>query len=88
MQQEYRVTHWGAGIDITSGFETEGECWSQMFCFMKKNVYELAALKRRLADLQQHNQKLQLENEALAAMIHLAEQQFKIPIRKKSGPKQ
>ena len=60
----------------------------KMFCFMKKNVNELAALKRRLADLEQHNQKLQLENEALVTMIDLAEQQFKIPIRKKSGPKQ
>jgi transposase-like protein len=60
----------------------------KLFCFMKKNVNELAALKRKMAELEQHNQKLQLENEALVTMINLAEQQFKIPIRKKSGPKQ
>ncbi|MET7253745.1 hypothetical protein [Dyadobacter fermentans] len=53
---------------------------------MKKNVNELATLKRRLADLEQHNQKLQLENEALVTMINLAEQQFKIPIRKSLVP--
>jgi hypothetical protein len=35
-----------------------------MFCFMKKNVNEVAAFKPRWADLKQHNQKLHLENEA------------------------
>jgi tryptophanyl-tRNA synthetase len=57
-------------------------------CVMKKTTNELAALKRRMADLEQHNEKLQLQNEALTTMIDLAERQFKIPIRKKSGPKQ
>jgi len=52
------------------------------------NMSELALLKRKLADMEQHARKLELENQALHTIINLAEEQFKIPIRKKSGPKQ
>ena len=51
-------------------------------------VDEMAALRRQLADLQQENNQLRLQKEALDTMITLAERDFKIPIRKKSGPKQ
>ncbi|WP_019986637.1 hypothetical protein [Rudanella lutea] len=53
-----------------------------------KNINEVALLKRKIADLEGHNKKLQLENEALITVIDLAESQFKIPIRKKYGPRQ
>jgi hypothetical protein len=52
------------------------------------NTNELALLKRKLADMEQYAKKLELENEALHTIINLAEVQFKIPIRKKSGLKQ
>ena len=52
------------------------------------NTNELALLKRRLADMEQHAKKLELENQALHTIINLAEEQFKIPIQKKSGLKQ
>lgn len=53
-----------------------------------KTSNELAALKKKLAELEQHNKKLQLQNEALETVINLAKNEFKIPIRKKSGPRQ
>jgi hypothetical protein len=52
------------------------------------NTNELALLKQKLADMEQHAKKLELENEALHTIINLAKEQFKIPIRKKSGLKQ
>ncbi|WP_161597066.1 hypothetical protein [Dyadobacter flavalbus] len=52
------------------------------------NTNELALLKRKLVDMEQHAKKLELGNQALNTIINLAEEQFKIPIRKKSGLKQ
>lgn len=42
---------------------------TKKFCFLKKDTNELAAFKLKLADQEQRNQKLQLENEALVKTI-------------------
>lgn len=54
---------------------------------MKKES-ELLALKQKLAAVEKENERLKLKNEGLEIMINIAEKQFDIPIRKKSGPKQ
>ncbi|MFD1140860.1 hypothetical protein ACFQ4C_07060 [Larkinella insperata] len=55
---------------------------------MKKEADQIKALKQQLAAAEKENQRLKLKNEGLEIMIDIAENQFKIPIRKKSGPKQ
>jgi hypothetical protein len=55
---------------------------------MKKESDELLALKQKLAAAEKENARLRLKNEGLEIMINIAEKQFDIPIRKKSGPKQ
>ena len=55
---------------------------------MKKESDELLAIKQQLAAVEKENQRLKLKNEGLEIMINIAEKQFNIPIRKKSGPKQ
>ena len=55
---------------------------------MKKKSDGLAQLKQQLADTQKQLQHEKLKREALEMMINIAEQELKIPIRKKSGPKQ
>ena len=48
---------------------------------------EIAVLKEQLAQTEKLLQEEKLKREALDTMITIAEQEFKIPIRKKSGPK-
>lgn len=61
----------------------------KMYSSMKaKTTVELAALRRKVAELEQYSSKLLLEKQALETVITLAEEQYNIPIRKKSGPKQ
>lgn len=55
---------------------------------MKKESDELLALRQKLAAVEKENERLKLKNEGLEIMINIAENQFDIPIRKKSGPKQ
>ena len=55
---------------------------------MKKESNELSALRQQLDAVEKENQRLKLKNEGLEIMINIAEKQFDIPIRKKSGPKQ
>ena len=55
---------------------------------MKKEADQIKALKQQLAAAEKENQRLKLKNEGLEIMIDIAENQFKIPIRKKSGPRQ
>ena len=55
---------------------------------MKKESNELSALRQQLDAVEKENQRLKLKNEGLEIMINIAEKQFNIPIRKKSGPKQ
>lgn len=55
---------------------------------MKKKTDEIARLKQQLADTQKLLQQERLKREALETVITIAEQELKIPIRKKSGPKQ
>jgi hypothetical protein len=55
---------------------------------MRKESDELLVLKQQLAAVEKENQRLKLKNEGLEIMINIAEKQFNIPIRKKSGPKQ
>lgn len=60
-----------------------------MFSSIKaKTTNEIAALRRKVAELEQYSSKLLLEKQALETVITLAEDQYNIPIRKKSGPKQ
>lgn len=52
---------------------------------MKKKTDEIALLKQQLADTQKLLQQEKLKREALEIVINIAEQELKIPIRKKSG---
>lgn len=55
---------------------------------MKKKIDEVVLLKKQLADTQKLLQEEKLKREALETVITIAERELKIPIRKKSGPKQ
>ncbi|GAB3514221.1 hypothetical protein GCM10027341_56670 [Spirosoma knui] len=53
---------------------------------MKKPVVDpLKALQQKLAETEDALQKERLKNQALQAVIEVAENEFDIPIRKKSG---
>lgn len=52
------------------------------------DMSEVAALKKKIKDLELQLEYERLRTEALDTMINLAETRFNIPIRKKSGAKQ
>lgn len=52
------------------------------------DMYEVAALKKKIKDLELQLEYERLRTEALDTMINMAETRFNIPIRKKSGAKQ
>lgn len=54
---------------------------------MKNDADEVALLKQQLAQTEALWQWEKLKREALETMITIAEKEFNIPIRKKSGPK-
>lgn len=54
----------------------------------EKERQKLEALQKRLKQTEEALEKAQMKNAALEAMIDLAEEKLRIPIRKKSGPKQ
>lgn len=55
---------------------------------MKKPLVDpIQALQQRLADTEALLQQERLKNQALQTVIELAEKEFNIPIRKKSGSK-
>ncbi len=54
----------------------------------EKEKQKLEAASKRLKELEKQLETAQMKNIALETMIDLAEAQFKISIRKKSGPKQ
>ncbi len=55
---------------------------------MKPSQTTVEQLKQQLAEAQAQVTQLQLQNTALETMIKVAEQQYKIEIRKKYGSKQ
>ncbi len=54
----------------------------------EKERQELAAVNKRLEELEKALEVAKMKNIALETMIDIAEDKFKISIRKKSGPKQ
>ena len=54
----------------------------------EKEKQKLQALQKRLKELERQLEDAQMKNIALETMIDVAEEQLRIPIRKKSGPKQ
>lgn len=54
----------------------------------EKEKQKVQDLQKRLKDLEKQLEDTQMKNIALETMIDLAEEQLRIPIRKKSGPKQ
>jgi transposase len=54
----------------------------------EKEKAKLEAAQKHIKKLEKSLEDAQMKNAALETMIDLAEQIFKIPIRKKSGPKQ
>lgn len=58
-------------------------------CFTMKqpDLNDIQVVRQQLADAEAALQKERLKNQALETVIRLAEQEFKIPIRKKSGSK-
>ncbi len=55
---------------------------------MKNTVTYLKELERRLQQAEQENKLLRLKAEAYETVIQIAEEQFNIPILKKSGVRQ
>ncbi|MBL7779556.1 MAG: hypothetical protein JNK66_14855 [Chitinophagales bacterium] len=54
----------------------------------EKEKQKLEAAHKRLKELEKQLEDAQMKNIALETMIDIAEEQLKISIRKKSGPKQ
>ena len=54
----------------------------------EKEKAKLAAAQKRMRQLEKQLEDAQMKNIALETMIDVAEEQLKITIRKKSGPKQ
>jgi hypothetical protein len=54
----------------------------------EKEKAKLDAAHKRLKELEKQLEHAQMKNIALETMIDIAEEQLKITIRKKSGPKQ
>ena len=54
----------------------------------EKEKQKLEAVQRRMKQLEKQLEDAQMKNIALETMIDIAEEQLKIVIRKKSGPKQ
>lgn len=54
----------------------------------EKEKQKIEQLQKRLKDLEKELERVQMKNLALETMIDLAEDQLRISIRKKSGPKQ
>lgn len=54
----------------------------------EKEKQKLEAAQKRLKELEKQLEHAQMKNIALETMIDIAEEQLKIVIRKKSGPKQ
>lgn len=54
----------------------------------EKERHKMEALQKQLKALEQQLEQAQLKNAALETLIDVAEEKLKIPIRKKSGPKQ
>jgi hypothetical protein len=53
----------------------------------EKEKQKLEAAQHRMKELEKQLEDAQMKNIALETMIDIAEEQFKISIRKKSGPK-
>lgn len=58
------------------------------FVMKKPRIDDVQALKQKLAETEAALKQERLKNQALTTVIELAEQQFNLPIRKKSGFKQ
>ena len=54
----------------------------------EKERQKLEALQKQMKQMEKHLEDAQMKNIALETMIDVAEEQLKISIRKKSGPKQ
>jgi predicted RNase H-like nuclease (RuvC/YqgF family) len=54
----------------------------------EKEKQKLEALHKRVKELEKELQHAQMKNHALETLIDVAEEQFKIPIRKKAGSRQ
>lgn len=54
---------------------------------MRSESEQLTVLRQQLAASEKEIQRLKLKNEGLEIMIDIAENQYKMPIRKKPGPK-
>jgi hypothetical protein len=72
----YWQKHYSSEIDFTLPIMTE------------KEKAKLDAAHKRMKELEKQIEHAQMKNIALETMIDIAEEQLKIVIRKKSGPKQ
>lgn len=80
LNSEKTVWHWvqqyGLGKELSLASMTPQE------------KQEKAALEKRIKELEKALEMAKLKNVAIETMIDIAEEQLKISIRKKSGPKQ
>ena len=53
-----------------------------------KERTDVKALEKRIRELEEQLERAQMKNVALSTMIDIAENDYKLEIRKKSGPKQ
>lgn len=54
----------------------------------EQDRHELEVLHKRIKELEQHLDDVRMKNVALETLIDVAEEKLRVPIRKKSGPKQ
>ena len=57
------------------------------FIMKQPDLNDIRVIKQRLVDAEAALQQERLKNQALETVIRLAEQESKVPIRKKSGSK-
>lgn len=57
------------------------------FIMKQPDLNDIRVIKQRLVDAEAALQQERLKNQALETVIRLAEQELKVPIRKKSGSK-
>ncbi len=81
------ISRWMKQFGMQKPSETEIKQFNEMSKSEDKSK-EVRALEKRIEELEKQLAYSNLKEKAWSTMIDIAEKQFDIPIRKKSGPKQ
>jgi hypothetical protein len=97
MTQLEALERFDFGYKNTKTSHTILSIWMKQYCpsipvtlpvMSEKERQKLESLQKQLKELEKQLEHAQMKNVALETMIDVAEEQLKIKIRKKSGPKQ